>query len=825
MVRVAAKKNNFSKGELDPALFERDDFEPYYQAVKRGTNAVGLPQGGAADRPGLKRVRRLRRVLRRLNLTAGMVTAPNGGVVANLVDDSASALVTTNSVTGATFVVAQVDLGAAQDLAAVDCLQFVCQSLGADDVFAVQTSTDGSTWSALGGLVNIRTAARTRRFAQGGAVISARYVRIVVLTAPAIGTISVQGVRIWTESGRLSRVRRFKMTVDRERTYLLIATDRNLDVYRGGNWVAAVPIPHRSDQLEIVTRAASGDTVLLFHPEVAPRTLFRQGADDEWDSYDQGFTSVPAVTGDTSFASAQVEVQRLDVSGIPAATTFQLLLGEVQSSVLTKLDDPVAMASAIAAALTAMLGAAATVGDVAAAAGLLGFTVRFPGTQVRPALWIDVIGNDAAVVVNSTIQDGRPATGAYMSVTSGWPRCGAFAQTRLLLGGFFIRPETVIGSTVGGYFDFTQTSTPTLVAADVGFDFTLDSDETSIIQHISVGRNIQVFTSNAEWYIPDRALDASQPLNLVQATRHGCRAGVEPQQVDGAALFVQSDGTVVREMLWDDVEQSYRADSISLLSSHLITDVVDIDYRRAAATTEATQIYITNRDGSLAVMTRMRAEKITATFPWVTAGAFRGSGVDAARRVYQIVERTIGGRVDLWLELADSTAVLDAGVRATLGAPTTALTLFPEFDGRDVYVINDGRVYGPLPMTGGVATLPRALSGDIEVGLYYEFVLETLPWRPKDKDGNALRGPRRVHAVDLVLEETTACAIAANGGAEVPVPLRDFPAVLDYRPLAAPFSGEVRVDRLYGRIDGPTVTIRRPHPGRITVRAISLEAS
>ncbi len=828
-MRNAAVKNNLSKGVLDPALSERIDLEQYYQGCRQGMNAIALPQGGMTDRGGFTNLYRLRRSLRRLALTAAMVSAPNGGTAANLVDQNAATeLRTTATVTGATFVVAAVDLGAAQTLAAVDAVQFACSTSSADGVCVIETSTDNATWSALGAALNIRTTARTRRYATApGSTRSARYVRLVVTGAPAIGTVGLMELRVWTETTRLSALRRLLFTYDANQTYLMVATDRNLDVFRAGVWVAAVPIPHRADQLGILTRAQSRDTILLFHPEVPTRTVFRQGADSEWDSYDQTFSNVPTMAGDTSFGAAQDEIQTLTVTGIADGATFHVLVEDAITAALTKGTDTAAMTTAIAAAINALpnVGGGVVVSALAVTATTLTFRITYAGaagSRSWPQTWADVATSDAAVVTGQTLQDGRPATGAYMSKATGWPRCGTFFQSRLLLGGFKLRPETIIGSVLGDYFNFSQTAGGTIAAADVGIDFTLDSDEVSVIHHLSVGRHLQVFTENSEWYVSDRVIDATQPLNFVQATRYGVRAGIEPQQIDGAGVFVQGAGNVVREFLWTDTEQTYGAESITLLASHLVSDVTDVAFRRASATSEGTQIYMTNTDGSLAVMTRIRSEKVMATAPWQTQGKFRAVGVDAARRIYVLVERTMNGVADNWLELLDETAALDASVRVAPGSAT--ITGLDRLEGKSVYVVGDGVPFGPFTVAGGAITMPRQVAL-AEVGLFFEFILETMPWKPLDKAGATILGPRRLTAATLALTDTTSCAVAANGGASRAVALRTFPASLDLRPITEAFSGDVRVDRLYGRRDGPTLVITRPLPGRITVKAIYLEAA
>jgi len=124
MARRAVPKNNLSKGVLDPLLRERTDLEQYFQGMLDATNAIVLPQGGVRQRGGLRHRARLRYRIRRLDIPAASITAPNGGTAANAVDqNTATEFRTTTAVTGNPFVVVSAALGSSQSIAFVDLIQ------------------------------------------------------------------------------------------------------------------------------------------------------------------------------------------------------------------------------------------------------------------------------------------------------------------------------------------------------------------------------------------------------------------------------------------------------------------------------------------------------------------------------------------------------------------------------------------------------------------------------------------------------------------------------------------------------------------------------
>jgi hypothetical protein len=840
-MRVATPRINWSKGVMTTEAAYRFDLEPYYQCALDAQNAVPLPLGGFAQRGGMRTRARLRRMLRVLPLTSGMVTAPNGGTPANLVDQtSATELRTTSNANSASpFVVASIDLGASTSIALVDARGFLCQTGQAGGAFACQTSVDGAAWSAFGSPVAIRSdAARTRRFSAGAGVVrQARYVRFVVLNAPAIGTIGIKDARILVETSRRSPMRRFSFTFGARESYKLIATDRNIDVFRAGQWVAAVPIPHRGDQLEIVTRTQRDDLMILWHPEVQPHTLFRQGAHSEWDSYSQTFQNVPDLPAGTSFGSAQDEIQEIRLEGVADGDMLQVLAEDGYTTLVAKSQVAATVAANLKAAIEALPnvdnGIAVSVTE--ATATRLVFQVTYSGgtnaARSWPLTWVDNHTRDTMSITATVLQDGRAATGQFMSAATGWPRCGAFFQERLIVGGFKQRPAGWAGSIAGDYFNFSQSGT---IVQGSGFDDVLNSDELPTIYHIFVGRHLQFFTETSEWYLSDRIIDATETRNVVQVTRNGARPGLEPIQAEGATQFVQGStddatgaisGLALRDFLYSDsgTELTYTADSLTLLGSHLVTDIVDVAYRRAARQQDANQIYIANRDGSGALLLFLRREKIQALVPISTQGKLLAFAVDATRDVYAIVERTANGQTDNWLEELDTECYLDATERIVQAA-SNVIPVPSRLEGKAVWAIADNRVTGPYLVAGGAITLPFAASV-IDVGLFFEFRIETMPLRVVLNGGSVDMKPYRVHTVTVVFRDTSSAAVGANGTTPQPVMLRSFGEDLDAPPIAAPSSGSYKIEGLEGKVVGPTTVVIRPEPGPISVVGLFMEAA
>lgn len=831
MSRRGRPTNNMTKGVLDDLLAARVDLEIYDQALKRGTNAVILPQGGATRRPGLRHVGFLRNQLRRVPLTAGMITAPAGGTVANLLDQTlASECRTSGGPSGATWVFLTIDLGASTKIECVDLVRFSSGSAAADSCIGVETSPDNTVWTAFGRALNIRTTTnpRTRRFALApGTERQARYIRAVIYGAPAIGTVGVGEVAVFKPTVQPSNVRKLNFSFDRTQTYAMFATDRCIDVFRNGVWQAAIPIPHRSEQLADITRAQSSDLMLLFNGDVQPWAVFREGAHWEWNSYAQTYANVPALASGTIFAVAQDEIQRVTINAIAASDTFTVETEGTETAPITRGSDATVLAAAIAAAIEALpnvlIGLVVTVSELTTSK--LVFDVKFSGSaggRVWPPMFIDVLTNDVATYTVETIQDGRPASGSLMSAQTGWPRCGTFFQARGIYAGFKLQPETIIGSQVASYFDFNTSSG---LGADAAIEYALDSEEVPVIRHVFAGRHLQAFAEGSEWWVSDRVVDATQPLNFVNSTRFGCRAGVELVMVEGQTIFVQGSGDVLRSFSYSDVEQDYTSSPVSIYASHLITDVVDVAYRRAANTTQGSQMWVVNRDGSAALIVSLRDEKVLATTPIITDGSIKAVCVDSLRQVFVVVQRSVGGQPQLCVEMLDDAAYFDASDQRTLAPASATLDGLSRLEGKTVWAMADGSPMGPFTVTGGQITLPRAASA-VEVGLWPSFSIAPMPYRFVGRDGRIRVSPYRVHSAVLSLYDTTSVAIAANGGPPASLPLRSTGSgLLDVAQEDAPFTGEIRRDGLLGHQVAATVEITQLRPGRVTVRGIFTETA
>jgi hypothetical protein len=858
MPRRAKLQNAFTRGVLDPDLYERIDLGHYYLAVAEARNLIALPQGGLVRRPGTMSMRqRLRRRLQPVALTAGMVTAPNGGTIASLIDQDLATLFTTSAVNANPHVVAQIDLGSPQPIVFFDVIGFVASAAARDDCL-VGEWWDGAAWQPFAGADdasfsprrNIRTTERTRRFGTApGRQPTAQLFRIAVYGGAGPGTIGVRGIRLWREQSALSPVEIIDFAKTQAETYELVAGDRNIDVFRDGRYYASVPIAHGAETIDAVNWAQSLDTLLLFHQDQATAQIVRQGAHDEWHVAPAVFTNVPALSASTAFSGNQDEMQLLRFEELDLGDTFVLFMGDLSTVPVSYFND----AQLLVDLRNAILGLpginASSIEVTQVQVAPLTIRVAFTGSNGSrrwPLLSPVVLEPSAARITVTVAQAGLAATGNLMSETTGWPRCGVFTQSRLLLAGFRAAPSTYAFSRVAGQFDFKNTGDP--ITADIAVINSIDSDKVETIEQVFVGTHLQMFTSAGEWWMENRVIDATQPINLVLATAYGIAADIAPIFVQGATLFVQSGGEVegarqpnrvLRDMIFDIAERNnYNAEPLSLLAPHLLGDVADVAHRPGANVKEASLIMLLDRDGSFALLTLLRAQEVVAMTPGDTMGQVRAIGADSRRNIWWAVERQVGGAADLWLERMDDTALLDAQVTIT-GSPLALIADLDHLEGLPAWVYADGDLLGPFVVANGEITLPEPASVKI-VGLAAPIAGRTLPLREKLQEMQPFRAPVRVFLVEWSLRDCGPFEMRANGGDWFEVPIRHFdggpipkeatgeePAgdLLDAPLLSRLYSGRVKLEGLAGWTRDGLIEWRQTQPAPFKMRALRYEVS
>lgn len=837
MTRIVTEQAAHTYGVLDPLMIERRDTKFVAGGLADAENIIVLPQGGYYDRGGTTRHQVLRRSLEAVTITAGMLDGPNGGTEANLLVDDAGDVFTTGDVTGDPFVLVDIDFGAPQEITLFDVRGFHAED-NAEDALALQYH-DGAAWQDFGGAFDIPVLGdndepRNRRFARapetGG--VTAQEWRLVVTGGAGPGEVTVGHIRAWAETGTLSDAFVRHYNRDTGQRYGLVLSHRNIDVFAGGAWQAAAELnlPDGEDPGR-VKHEPSYDTILLFHQQMPPQRLQRQGADDEWHCAPAIFRNIPLVDYGGEYTNGVDERQEVRCFDINSGNSFELQLEGETTEAIVRSSDAATTAASIKSALEDLP-------NVQPGLSVLGITntrfrIDFTGGGAAPGGneardWLEMTGraldDTNGVVTVSTRRKGEHGGEDVMSASAGWPAVGRFIQERLVLAGFASRPATYLMSVPGEPFnlDVERAGAAAAIMIDIA------DDEEPTIRDIVSSRGLLFFTDARPWRLANTTLSAEDAPQLIPADAPGIDPAARPVASDNGVYYVQRGGQALRLLSYTELEQNFIADNASVISASLVDGPADLVRRRAVAGNDADLILFVNADGRLVTLTTMRTQDVSGFAPHRTdQGAFRSVTVTGDETVWLVAERQVAGETRMVLESMDPAGVLDSAVSFEFDPAQATLTGLEAYEGQTLQVMagstGGGAYAGTFTVDGGEIALPEAVEA-ATVGYWRAPFATDAPFHMTDPTQPSRPAARlkRVVACTVSLMDTTSVAIAANGAAAYDAALARFDDTALDDPVP-PWTGRLRLEGFRGWTETAQLTVTQVTPGKLTVRSVQKE--
>jgi len=410
------------------------------------------------------------------------------------------------------------------------------------------------------------------------------------------------------------------------------------------------------------------------------------------------------------------------------------------------------------------------------------------------------------------------------SGSRGYPRTCSFHEGRLYFGGSKALPNTLFGSKVANFFNFKSAE----ALDDDAILVNMNTDSVNAITAMRSGRDLQIFTKDAEFFVPQADLDPITPSNIVikNATRRGSKEGVKPVMAEGGTLFIQREGKALREFLFSDVDLNYQANNISLLASHLLKTPRAMALRVATSTDDGDLLLIPNDDdGTMAVFSILKSQNVVAPAEFVTDGSFLDVAVDGPD-IYTVVKRTINSSTKYYVEIFDDQRTTDSNIQYFSGAdapdqtlPTnTTCSSLSHLEAKTVNVIRDDFVLTDKTVSSGSITIDEVPTSYVEVGLAYDVEVVTLPAEPKLSSGVVISRKRRILEATTLVDRTQ--NLAVNG---FELPFRSLPYTLGSAPTS--FTGRKRLAPLLGYSDTAQITFTQTQPLFATVLAVEYKLS
>lgn len=549
----------------------------------------------------------------------------------------------------------------------------------------------------------------------------------------------------------------------------------------GNNYLAVSSLT--GAMLSSITWTQSADTLIVVHQDLAPLKIVRGASDSSWTASTISFDSIP------SYAFT------MSVSNPAATLTPDRVSGNVR--------------------LTASAG-------VFSSSHVGQYINGYPQGRVKIVNFISstvVDGIAEYPFFNTTAMSSGQwelETGYedVWSSSKGWPRTVTFHEGRLYFGGSKSRPSTVWGSKVGIFFDFKATES----LDDDAIEATLDTNQLNTIVDMTSSRDLQVFTSGGEFYVPQVGTDPITPATLVfkAVSRNGMKPGTRVKSLETGTLFIQRQGKALNEFLFSDSQLTYVTQRISLLSGHLLKNPTRIALRRATSTDEGDLLLLTNAtDGSMAVYSILRSQQVVAPSEWTTDGEFIDVSIDV-NTIYCVVKRTFNGTVRYFIEKFDNTLYTDCAF--TGGAASSASSL-PHV-AKSLNVITDGVPQSNETVSGGGSvTFDRASTTKYEVGLPFTVYAKTMPVEIKLQTGSRIAFKKRIMQVNAVVDDTQHLNINNQ-----PVPFQNFDNPLLDIPIPE-FTGVKRLDGVRGYTREASIEITQTLPLKMTLLGLEYKVA
>jgi hypothetical protein len=583
----------------------------------------------------------------------------------------------------------------------------------------------------------------------------------------------------------------FEFSVDD--SYMLCFTHQRMYVFKDGVQITNINASGNPYLTTSITGAMlsgicwtqSADTMIIVHPDLAPVKLVRGANDASWTISTVTFESIPRHAFTLTVTTPSVG--HLSVSAVSGNVTLTSQHTYFNSTHVGQYINAQPQGRARIIAVDS------------------GTTVRavteypfFNTTNIPQGSW------DVETGYEDVWSSGK-----------GWPRTVTFHEGRLYFGGSKSRPSTIWGSKIGLFFEFA----PTEALDDDAVEATLDTSSLNVIVDMISGRDLQVFTTGGEFFVPQSGTDPITPASLTfkAVSRNGTKPGTRVQSLESGTVYIQRQGKSLNEFLFSDTQLTYVTQRISLLSGHLLKSPNRMALRRATSTDEGDLLMMSNdTDGTMAVFSIMRSQQITAPSEFITDGQFVDVGVDVTD-IYAVVKRRFNGTDRYFVEIFNYSLYTDC---AFVGGSAGGIGSGLPHIGKSLNVICDGVPQGNETVSsGGAITFDRESTTSYEAGLPFTVYAKTMPVEIRLQTGTRLGFKKRIVEINAFVDSTQHLQLNNN-----PVPFRSFDNPLLDR-TEPTFTGVKRVNGVLGYSREQSIEIGQNLPLKMTLLGLEYKVA
>jgi len=410
--------------------------------------------------------------------------------------------------------------------------------------------------------------------------------------------------------------------------------------------------------------------------------------------------------------------------------------------------------------------------------------------------------------------------------TGDYPAATTYHEQRRWFAGSDNKPQVLWATRTGTESNLTS-SIPSRDAD--GMELRIASGQYNRVRHLVALSDLIAFTAGGEFRIYSDGAPAITPTTVtIKPQGYAGASNVQPVVTTGSILYVQAQGSRIRELSYNWEANAYRSVDASIMAPHRFNGftITDLAYSRAPDSI----CWAVRNDGVLLGMTYVPDQQVYGWHAHDTDGAFESVCVVPENNedvLYAVVRRTIGGtalryierlRSRLFTDPADAFFV-DSGLTYD-GPPVTTLSGLEHLEGKTVDILADGAVHPQRVVSGGAITLDYPAS-KVHVGLPMVSDLRTLPLVLESAQAAGQGTVKNVNKVHLRVAQSS--LVKAGPAFDR---LREYPARAVTDPYGSPPAlrdGELTlsIDPSWNQ-DG-AVCVRQDLPLPLTVLSMTLE--
>lgn len=409
-----------------------------------------------------------------------------------------------------------------------------------------------------------------------------------------------------------------------------------------------------------------------------------------------------------------------------------------------------------------------------------------------------------------------------------YPSTVTYHEQRRWFAGTNGKPQVVWATRTGTESNLTS-SIPSR-AAD-GMELRVAAMQNNQVRHLVALTDLIALTAAGEFRIGADGDSAITPTSVsIKPQGYSGANNVQPVVTAGSLLYVQAQGSRIRELGYNWESNSYRTLDVSIMAPHRFNgyEITQLAYTRAPDQI----LWAVRSDGTLLAMTYVPDQQVFAWHAHDTDGAVESVCVvaeDNEDALYVVVKRAVDGRdvryverlrTRIFTQMADAFFV-DSGLSYD-GTPITALGGLWHLEGKEVDVLTDGAVHPKRTVVDGAIALDYEASV-VHVGLPITSDMRSLPLAVEGAQAAGQGTVKNVNKVHLRVSQSS----IVKAGPDF-VRLREFPARAVTDPYGSPPAlrdGELSmaIDPSWNQ-DG-ALCVRQDLPLPLSVLSMTLEVT